>query len=155
AYIDKEYTVRAERILNRLEFPQMSGRSAHITLTVNPVAAEDVAKRLTAFQKVAREGNLGDEMTKEGKQLLSQMPRLASQRELRKKYQELAEGKLPVADFLAARQRILNETLISREEADTFAKRVMRVARYLQEEYVKPVKLAELVNAGVKGMYRT
>jgi len=108
AYLDKEYTVRAERVLKRLEFPQMSGRSAHITLTVNPIAAEDVAKRLATFQKVAREGSLGDEMTKEGKQLLSQMPRLASQRELRKKYQYLAEGKLNVADFLTVRQRILN-----------------------------------------------
>ena len=153
-YLDKEYTVRAERALKRLEFPQMTGRSTHQTLAVNPTAAEEVAQLLSAFQKMAREGNLGEEMTKEGKQLLSQMPRLSSQRELRKRYRDLAQGKLDVAAFLTARQRILNETVLAREEADTFAKRVLRVARYVQEEYVKPVKLSDLVSAAVKGLYR-
>jgi C-terminal peptidase prc len=155
SYLDKEYTVRAERILNRLEFPQLTGRSAHLTMSVNPTVAEAVAKRLSAFQKVAKDSNLGDELTKEGKQLLSQMPRLSSQRELRKKYQELADGKLEVPAFLTARQRIMNDTIVAREEADTFAKRVMRVARYVQEEYVKPVKLNEMISAAVKGMYRS
>jgi carboxyl-terminal processing protease len=154
-YIDKEYTVRSEKVLGRLDFPQMTGRSSHMTLSVNPPAAEEAAKKLTAFQKVAREGNLGDEMTKEGKQLLSQMPRLGSQRELRKKYQDLADGKMDVAAFLTARQRIMNDTVVARDDADTFAKRVLRVGRYVQEEYVKPVKLSEMTASAIKGLYRT
>lgn len=154
-YLSKEYTVRAERLLRRLEFAQLSGRSAHITLSVNPSAAAEVAQRLAAFQRVARERNLGEEMTKEGQQLLSQMPRLGSQRELRKKYQDLADGSMDVPNFLAARQRILNEMLLSRADAETFAKRVMRVVRYVQEEYVKPVSHSDLVTAAIKGMYRS
>ena len=50
---------------------------------------------------------LSAEVAEEGKNLLSRMPRLAAHRELRKKYQDLVDGKLDVKDFTKARKKIL------------------------------------------------
>ena len=49
---------------------------------------------------------MNDELAKEGTALLTRMPKLKAAQELRKRYQELADGTLKADAFAAARMEI-------------------------------------------------
>jgi len=157
-YFVKEYPQRAIKAFQGMAdvqqtSPYLSGRSTHYTLTLNLAAADKVATRLQAFQDAAKKAGLSQEIVKEGNELLSKMPRLDNQKQLRKKYQELADGKLTAVDFQTARKQLVATTLLPREEAEKFADKVLMVARLAQEGYVKQVRLGDMAVAAVKGLY--
>jgi len=155
-YFGKEYTRRAQASVSADHElrPILAGKSTHYALSLNPAAADIVAGRLDKFQNLARQLQLPEDVVKEGKDYLSKMPRMENQRKLRKKYQELVDGKVKVEAFLADRQNLLKAMTVSREDAEKFADKLIRVAKYAQAEYVKPVRMDEMALAAVKGLFR-
>jgi C-terminal peptidase prc len=128
--------------------------TSHFPVTKNPKLTADVAKRVDAVAKLAADGKLTKEVAAEGAQLLARMPRLKGLQELRKKYQELADGKLPAADFAAAAAAIKKGMVLDEEAAEMFTRKVMSAAGLVEALYVKPTVKGDLVAAAVKGMFR-
>jgi C-terminal peptidase prc len=154
-YFVKEYPVRFQKAIKASE-PQrlfVFGRSTHFPLTRNDAAAASAAARLEKFKDLAKREKLADELVKEGLEYLTKMPKLEGQRELRKKYVEFVEGKLTKEDLAAARRQLLASFTLDRTEAEQFAARILMVAKEVQDEYVKPVKLGDMVVAAIKGLY--
>src|SRR5262249_6897857 len=102
-----------ERVANEKERPSfgvIAGEDAHFVLTHDAARQAEVNKRIDKFAAVAKDNNkLMPEMVQEGKNLLNRMPRLETQRKLRKEYQALAEGKEPVDKFLENRSKLLED----------------------------------------------
>jgi hypothetical protein len=63
------------------------------------------------------ENKLSKERAEEGRKLLARMPKLESQRSLRKKYQQLVDGGLSLDDFEKARTDIMDSTKLKRSMA--------------------------------------
>jgi C-terminal peptidase prc len=134
-------------------WPVVRGTSTHFAITKNPAVTAQVAERLEKFETVLKASKLNGEIAREGRDFLSRMPR-PEMRELRQQYVKLAEGKLSAEDFLKSRTEYLQGLKVSRAEARTFADKVLRVGQLAQEAYVKPVTLADLTAAAIKGLYR-
>jgi len=83
------------------------GRSSHFVLTQNPAVREKIEARLKKLAEMGEEETVAADIAEEGKNLLTRMPKLAAHRDLRKKYQDLVDGKLAVNDFAKARKKIL------------------------------------------------
>jgi len=133
----------------------LAGRNSHFTLTCNPEVAAKAKERLDKFSQLSKDNSsLTPELVKEGNALLARMPKLESQRSLRKEYQRLADGKVTVEKFLADRNNILEKTKLERAESDAFANKVIDGGRMLTRNYVKKIKLGELVNWAIRGLYR-
>jgi carboxyl-terminal processing protease len=158
-HLTKNYIAETQKALNqkRLEpayYPYFRVQSTHFALAINPPAAEAVARRLAAFEKLAKELNLKEELTQEGRTLLAKMPLLENQQQLRKKYEELADGKLPLADFKAERDKLIAAGALPRADAEAFADKVMKISNLAVDDYVKQVKPRDLIAAAVRGLYR-
>jgi C-terminal peptidase prc len=153
-YVAKEYAARAKALVKKDQIVFARGRSTHFVVATNPTVAEQVAQQLKQFEDLAGKEGFAPEIIKEGTELLSQMPRLESQRELRKKLKALLRGSLPPREFLAEWDKAKAAVKLSREDAEEFCDRIFKVARYAQEEYVKPVNLANMLVAGITGLYR-
>lgn len=128
--------------------------TSHFPVTRNPKLTADVAKRVDAVSKMGADGKLTKEVATEGAQLLARMPRLKALQDLRKKYQELADGKLTAADFATAAAAIKKGMLLDEEAAEMFTRKVMSAAGLVEALYVKPTVKGDLVAAAVKGMFR-
>lgn len=128
--------------------------TSHFPVTRNPKLTADVAKRVDAVGKLGADGKLTKEAAAEGAQLLARMPRLKSLQELRKKYQELADGKLSADQFVTAAAAIKKGMVLGEETAEMFTRKVMAAAGLVEAMYVKPTVKGDLVAAAVKGMFR-
>jgi C-terminal peptidase prc len=153
-YVYKELPKRSFAATKKEQIPLLARRNLQFALTKNPEVIDKVNERLAKFEEIARSKSFNEEVTKEGKSFLDRMPKLESQRELRKKYQALADGKLSADEFLKERAEVLQGLKLARTEAEAFASRVLRVAELAQDAYVKPVTLPELASAAIKGLYR-
>src|SRR6266851_1064407 len=125
-YVDKELggliRKRAKTREERRMLPfVIGGRSSHFELTRNPAVTAKVEERLSKLAKLQEENKVSKERADEGRKLLERMPKLESQRSLRKKYQELADGKLSAEDFDKARADILDTTKLRRSASLAFA----------------------------------
>jgi len=148
-----------KRVPNEKERPKYSiyfGEDAHIVLTHNPAVDVAVKQRLDKFAALAKDNNkLTPEIVQEGKALLNRMPRLESQRDLRKEYQALTDGKEPVDKFLDKRTKILAEMKLDHKTARDFAKTVLEAIDLVKDKYVKVVTRGQLVDWAVRGLYRS
>lgn len=126
----------------------------HTVLTRNPAVTPKVAERLTKLAKLAEEKEIASQILEEGQRLLSQMPKLEAFRTLRKKYQELTDGKLTLADFHQARQKVFEGLKYNRDEAADFAAKIIRATQRVREEYVKEMKQGELIGWAISGLYQ-
>lgn len=135
-------------------FPVLWGHSSHFALTNNPAVREKVQGRLAKLGELAKDKTIPADLAEEGKNLLGRMPKLAAQRELRKKYQDLVDGKLDAAAFTKARKRILAGLKYSRDDALAFAAKVIQATQQVREGYVKELKQGELVAWAVRGLYQ-
>ena len=159
-YVDKELgaivrkhttKVREERKL----YPfVIGGRSSHFELTRNPAVTAKVQERLQQLAKLAEEKKISKEYATEGQKLLERMPKLEAQRTLRKKYQELVDGKLSPDDFDKARADILDTTKLKRSQALAFAAKVIQATETIRESYVKEEKQEDLVAWAIRGLYQ-
>jgi C-terminal peptidase prc len=126
------------------------GRTNHFAVTRNPAVAPQVDARI---QKLAGL-KLAPELQSEGEKLLAKMPRLKSDQDLRKLYQQLVDGKLSTAAFESARADNISGRKLTPEEAQTFAKKTMDGILLVRSGYVKEVEIGDLTAAAIKGMYR-
>jgi C-terminal peptidase prc len=132
----------------------LGGRGNHFVLTTNPAVSAKVKERLEKLAKLADEGKVSANLAEEGKGLLSQMPRLEAQRNLRKEYQRLVDGSIDVEMFKAGRTEILASTKLRRPDAMAFATKVIEATNVIREGYVKDVSQGDMVAWAVKGIYR-
>jgi C-terminal peptidase prc len=134
----------------------LGGRGSRFVLTHNPAVAAKVKERLEKFWDLARKNDqLGGKIAEEGKAYLGRMPRLEAQRSIRKQYQQLVGGAITAEKFLEEREKILDSTKLPRDSAEAFAKKVYDVAHLMKTSYVKVHSEGELINWGIRGLYRS
>jgi C-terminal peptidase prc len=159
-YLDKELgaIVRKHTTKPREErkiYPfVIGGRSSHFELTRNPAVTAKVQERLDKLAKLAAEDKISKDLATEGRKLLERMPKLEAQRNLRKKYQELVDGKLSADDFVKARADVLDTTKLKRSAALAFAAKVIQATETIRESYVKEIKQEDLVVWAIRGLYQ-
>jgi C-terminal peptidase prc len=138
------------------QYPGAGGltQTTDFVLVRNPAAYSRAHERVLKFEKMAKEADLTKEMTEEGVNLLSRMPKLEAKQNLRKAYQKLADGALTVADFQSERKEILASTMLSEGEAKDYAHRVYRAVQMVRKGFVKPVNSGQLVDYAIRGMYQ-
>src|SRR5262249_30017563 len=94
------------------------------------------------------------QIASQGKALLSRMPKLESQRDLRKAFQKLADGALEPDAFLKQRAKLLAKTHMNREDARDYAVAILKATRMIRAGYVKEVNQGQMVEWAVRGLYR-
>jgi C-terminal peptidase prc len=132
----------------------LGGPATHFVLTRNPDKQPDVQKRLTAYNDMVKAGKVPAKFADEGVGLLERMPRLEGQRELRKQYQALVDGKTTLAKFEAKRTEILDGMRITEVQATAWAKKVYDVVDIMKDNHVKETKPGEMVAWAIRGLYR-
>src|SRR6266849_3961314 len=158
-YVDKELgglvrkhaKTREER---RLYPFVIGGRSSHFELTRNPAVTAKIQERLEKLAKLSEENKISKERADEGRKLLERMPKLESQRTLRKKYQQMVDGGLTSDDFEKARAEIMDGTKLKRSAALAFAAKVIQATETIRDNYVKEEKQHDLVVWAIKGLYQ-
>ncbi|HSQ54215.1 MAG TPA: S41 family peptidase [Gemmata sp.] len=134
--------------------PYMIGQgSSRYWISKNAAETPKVNKRLEAIAALVKDGKLSEEDGKEAAGLLFRMPKLKWQQDLRKEYQQLADGKATVDAALATRKTLREGLKLPAEEADVYANKVQKALKELSQRYIKPVTIGELIAAGIRGMY--
>ena len=128
--------------------------TSHFALTKNPKVTPKVVERLAALDALGKAPPLTAEMVTEGRGLLSRMPKLLARQELRKQYQQLADGAVKPETFVASRNTILEGMILPAAAADKFAQTLLRAIDAVKTEYVKPLDSGEWAALAVKGLYR-
>lgn len=123
-------------------------------IDLNPKAYPKANERLTKFDRLSKENKLEKEVAEEGHNLLSRMPKLEAQQNLRKVYQKLVDGGADLETFAAERKTILESTQISERDANTYASMVMRAVKVVRQGYVKDVNQGQMVDSALRGLYR-
>ncbi|MBA4062284.1 MAG: hypothetical protein C0501_00995 [Isosphaera sp.] len=119
----------------------------------NAAEAEGVSKRLAAVGQLVKDGKLTAEDAKEAGALLFRMPKLKWQQDLRKAYQDLADGKTTPDQVLATRKTIKEGLKLQEADAAAYAEKVAAWTRELSDKYIRPVTTGELTAAAIRGMY--
>ncbi len=132
----------------------LEGQTSNFVIDHNPAAYPKTLDRLAKFEQLAKDNELSREVSEEGHNLLSRMPNLEAKQELRKAYQKLADGDLKLTAFMARRTRILAATHLAAEDASRFAITVLKAAKTVRQGYIKDVNLGQLVEHGIRGLYR-
>ena len=132
----------------------VGGLGSHFVLTTNPTAIGKARQRLEKFDTLVKNGALGKKLAEEGRGLLTRMPKLEAQRNLRKEYQNLVDGDVTVAQFRQARATLLEQMKLPARLARNFASKVLEAAKIVDEEYVKEINLGEMVGNGIRGLYQ-
>jgi C-terminal peptidase prc len=135
-------------------FWALGGQDSHFVLTHNPAVAAKMKERLDKFEQLVKDGKASQKYAEEGKTFLARMPRLEAQRNLRKQYQALVDGKIDLDKFVSARDSILAGMKLNRDDAMDFAQKVMEAVGIITEGYVKKINQNDLVAWAIKGLYR-
>ncbi|HMF11121.1 MAG TPA: S41 family peptidase, partial [Gemmataceae bacterium] len=157
-YLDKEVPPLGRKNLKNADdhVPfhfTLHGPANHFALTNNPAVTAKVRDRLDKLANLVNEKKLPNKYAEEGNRLLGRMPRLESQRALRREYQKLVDGQEPLATFEEKRLGILEQTKLSHDEAMEYAKKVAKAIDTVAQHYVKEVNSGELTASAVRGMY--
>jgi C-terminal peptidase prc len=132
----------------------LGDRQGATPITTNPAVQAKVRQRLEKLAELVADKKLPEKFADEGKRLLGQMPRLKSQQELRKQYQQLVDGSLTAEKFEAKRTEILDSIKLAPEVAEKFAQKVLEASKMLGEAFVRKVERGDLVAAAIRGLYR-
>lgn len=132
----------------------LGGLSSHFVISKNPEALGKSQERLKAFEGLVSSGKVSKQFLEEGVRLLTRMPKLEAQRNLRKEYQGLVDGKQEIGDFETKRKEILDATKLDASEAEEFATQVIKATRVIRDNYVKPIKQPDMVKWAINGLYR-
>lgn len=158
-YLEKEMQDQARKLgktkKEKEAAPFIVGEElSHFPLTKNPKVAEVVEKRLKALDNLESSGSITKELAAEGHSLLHRMPKLKSPQELRKRFQDLADGKITSEAFAVEYKAIKDKTILAPDDADEFANKVLRAISIVDEKYVKKTQMSDLTVAAIRGMYR-
>ena len=159
-FIEKELADQARTIGKTVKekeaLPRVFGEeTSHFALTLNPKVTPTVEERLTKLADLEKNQKVTKEIAVEGKALLSRMPKLKAQQDLRKKFQALADGKLAPDTFATERTALKESLKLTGEETDRYARTFLRAADKLKDRYVKELNLGDLVEGGIRGVYRS
>ena len=128
--------------------------TAHFVMAKNPALTPTVVKREAAVAALAAAGKLPKEAAEEAEKLVGRMPKLKAQQELRKSAEQLADATITPEQFLATREQIRESLKLPVEDADRFARTVLRAIDAVQPDYVKDIEPGEWAANAVKGLYR-
>ena len=106
-YLEKEIPNGARAVgktdKEKESIPFVMGQStSHYWVSRNAAVADKVAERLKSLDALEKAGKLSADDAKEGEALLFRMPKLNWTQQLRKEYQQLADGKIAPDALLAA-----------------------------------------------------
>jgi C-terminal peptidase prc len=132
----------------------VEGHPGDFVVDHNPAVYPKAKARLSAFEKLAKEKELPDNLREEGANLLAKMPKLEAKQSLRKAYQKLADATIDVPVFQTERQNILDAAKLSERDATNFAIMVLRGAKLARQGYVKDVNQGTMIDYAVRGLYR-
>jgi C-terminal peptidase prc len=158
-YLDKEIPELARQFgktqkeKEQLHFV-LGGRSSHFVLIHNPAVAAKVNERLEKLEKLYKADKIPAKYYDEGKSLLSRMPRLEAQRNIRKEYQALVDGSINLDAFETKRQEILDGTKMRRADALKFAEKIMEVTQLMRDNHVKEISQGDMVAWAIRGLYK-
>jgi C-terminal peptidase prc len=130
------------------------GRSSHFEVTHNPAAYPQAQERLAKLKKLVDAKKIDAELADEGNKLLSRMPKLKAQQELRKGYQALVDDKLTTDAFVAKRKEINASTVLSTRAAESYATKTLRAIATVKKDYVKDLDTTEMVTWAIRGLHR-
>lgn len=122
-------------------------------VTRNAAETEKTAKRIEKIEALVKQGQLTAEDGKEAIGLLFRMPKLKWTQELRKAYQDLADGKIMADELQLIRKNLKEGLKLPANEAAVYAAKVTEWVVELSERYIKPVTPGELTAAAIRGMY--
>ena len=131
----------------------LEAQTHDFVISLNPKAYPKAHGRLVKFDKLAKDESFSKELSEEGHNLLSRMPKLEAQQSLRKAYQKLVDGKLGVAAFRTERTDILAATRLTPKQSESYALMVMRAAKMVRQGFVKEVNQGQLVDLAIHGLY--
>jgi len=126
-------------------------RANHFVLTHNPAAMPKVDERVKKLELMT---TLPPEVITDGRRLLTRMPKLKSEQDLRKAYQQLTDGTMAQEAFLKLRTENLAARKLDRETAETYAARTLRGVSMVRDQYVKELNAGEMVGWAIRGLYR-
>lgn len=158
AFLNKEYRGLIQKYAKSREereqrFGILGGRATHFEIGRNPQAAAKVGERIEKFNAVANDKKLPKDVVEEGRKLLARMPKLEAERNLRKSYQQLADGNLALDQFEKQRASILDGMKLDPATAKKFASKIIQASQLVAKEYVKELQQGELVASAVRGLY--
>ena len=132
--------------------------TSHFAIARDPAPAAKARQAADALAKLAKAGTVTADELKEGTALLTRMPKLKGQQELRRLYQglvtEVADPAGKLRDFQVGRARIKAASVLPAGKATDFAGNVDGGIRTVVGRYVKEVNPGELTAAAVRGLYR-
>jgi carboxyl-terminal processing protease len=134
--------------------PFVIGQStSRFWVTRHGSVTDKVAEQLRKLEALEKSGKISEEDAKEGAGLLFRMPKLKWTQELRKSYQDLADGKITPDALLAARKELKEGLALPKEDATTFATKVTAWVGEIAGRYIKAVTAGELTAAAIRGLY--
>jgi C-terminal peptidase prc len=157
-YLEKEIPAGA-RIAGKTDkekelVPFIIGQTtSHFWITHNPAETAKVAKQLKEIDALVKDGKLPPDDGKEARNLLFRMPKLKWMQDLRKAYQELADGKTTVESLLATRKTLQEGLKLPPEEGEAYASKVTAWVSEISNRYIKAVTPGELTAAAIKGLF--
>ncbi len=159
AYLEKEIPNAARAVgkttkEKELQPYLLGHQSSHYWVSFHAPVQEGVQKRLQALEALRREGQVPDAIAAEARSLLFRMPRLKWQQELRKAYQNLADGKAQWDEVELIRKSLQASLVLPREEAQSYANKVAAFVQEISGRYIKPVSPGELTAAAIRGLYQ-
>lgn len=128
--------------------------TSHFAITKNPKVTDKTTARLKKIDELEKDGKITKEVAEEGRSLLARMPKLKNPQELRKAFQGLADGTATPADFAALRIKIKDDMTLSTDDAEKYARTVMKAMEMIRSRYVKELHTGDLVAGAIRGMYR-
>jgi len=135
--------------------PFFSGvATSHFPITRNPAETATVDDRLKKLDRLAEAKSLTPEESAEGKVLLTRMPKLKAQQELRKAYEKLVDGTLDAQAFEKARTDILEGLKVDEAITSAFVSKVNDAISLVRSRYIKDLSSADMTVNAIRGMYR-
>jgi C-terminal peptidase prc len=155
-YVNKELPDRIRKTgkTDSLIVSHVESHSSHFPITRNPAVTTKVKARLDQFTQMSGRGNMPEEWVTEGQQLLNRMPKLKFQQELRRAYQQFVDGSLDADGFARKRDEIIASTRLRKQDAASYAKKIVHATEILRDGYVKEIHQGDLVAWGIKGLFR-
>ena len=128
--------------------------TSHFPITRNPNETAKVEDRLKKLASLADKKGISPEEAAEGKVLLTRMPKLKAQQELRKAYVKLVEGDISGADFEKTRDGILEGMKIEDRDVAIFVDKVNDAIALVRSRYIKDISTGDMTVNAIRGMYR-
>ena len=134
--------------------PYVMGQStSHFWVSRNSAETQKVDARIKKISALVKDQKLSEEIGKEGMALLFRMPKLKWSQDLRKAYEELAEGTITPDSLLATRKTLKEGLVLPKEAGETYASKVTAWVKEISARYIKPFTPGELTALAIRGLY--